>query len=168
MSSSRFSASGLLVGVVAIVASACGNGTEPKLPATSYDLVSYEGQELPVETRVIVAIPSEPGGAGYRCSDRLTAINLRFVTSASFTQTESRLLVCDDGRPDAPSSTVMKGTYELRGRTLVLNVDLGGGLSQRSAGQFSDVGLTIYHREILQDGAPRLVTDAPLEFVATQ
>jgi hypothetical protein len=168
MSLSCVSASGLSVGVVAIVASACGNATEPRLPASNYDLVSYEGQRLPVETRVIIAISIEPGGAGYSCSDRLTAMNLRFVTSASFTQTESRLLVCDDGRPDAPSSAVMTGTYELRGRTLVLNLDLGGGFSQRSAAQFSDVGLTIYHREILQDGAPRTVTDAPLEFVATQ
>jgi hypothetical protein len=167
MGSSRFLALHLLFGALGLVASACDNATEPRVPANSYDLVSYEGQDLPVETRVIVAIPSQPGGAGYRCSDRLTAINLLFVTSASFTQTESRLLVCDDGRPDAPSSAVTKGTYELRGRTLVLNVDFGGGLSQRSAAQFSDVGLTIYHREILQDGAPRTVTDAPLEFVAT-
>jgi hypothetical protein len=98
MGSSRFLALHLLFGALGLVASACDNATEPRVPANSYDLVSYEGQDLPVETRVIVAIPSQPGGAGYRCSDRLTAINLLFVTSASFTQTESRLLVCDDGR----------------------------------------------------------------------
>ena len=167
MGSSRFPALRFLIGALGLVASACDKATEPRLPASSYDLVSYEGQGLPVETRAIVAIPTDPGGTGFRCSDRLTAINLRFASKAAFTQTESRLLVCDDGRPDAPSSTALEGTYEIRGSTLLLTVDLGGGFSQRSAAQFSGSSLTVYHREILQDGAPRTVTDAPLEFVAT-
>jgi hypothetical protein len=167
MISVRFSASTLLIAIASFVVAACSDSTEPKLPAPSYDLVSYEGQTLPVETRALIVIPAEPGGVGYRCSDRLTAMNLHFATDGSFTQTESRLLICDDGRPDAPSTVVTQGSYELRGATLTLTVDLGGGSSSRSSARFSDTSLTIYHRELSLNGFGTTMTDAPLVFAAS-
>ena len=167
MISARFRGSALLVATASFVTSSCSDSTEPKLPASSYNLVSYEGQTLPVETRAIVAVPTQPGGVGYRCGDRLIAMNLHFATNGNFTQTESRLLVCDDGRPDAPSTAVTQGSYELSGATLVLTVDLGGGSSLRSSARFGETDLTIYHRETLLTGYGSVMTDAPLIFAAS-
>jgi hypothetical protein len=166
MSFSRFSVSALWVVVVSIGASACGSATSPIPLAARYDLVSYEGQALPVETRAIVELSTQPGGPSSRCGDRLTAMNLRFVTSTSFTQTESRLLVCDDGRPDIPSSDQLNGTYQVSGGTLELVVDLSGGYSYHGFARFSDGALTIYRREVRSGAALSTVTEAPLGFVA--
>lgn len=166
MNFSRFSVSPLLVLVVSFGAPACGGATDAIPLASSYALVSYEGQALPVETRAIVEVSTQPGGPSSRCGDQLTAMNLRFVTSTSFTQTESRLLVCDDGRPDIPSSNVLNGVYEVSGGTLELVADLGGGYSQHSFARFSDGTLTIYRREIRSGAALSTVTEAPLAFVA--
>ena len=124
--------------VAVLFGSACSGSTEPKLPAASYDLVSYEGQPLPVTTRTIVAIPAQPGGTGFQCDDRLTGMKLRFSPAGSFTRTESRLLVCNDGRPDAPSSVVTLGSYELTGGRLVLTEDLGGGSVLVGTARFTD------------------------------
>ena len=153
--------------VAALFLGSCSDSTEPKLPAASYDLVSYEGQPLPVVTRTIISLPAQPGGAGFQCVDRLVAMNLRFSPTSSFTQTESRLLVCDDGRPDAPSTDVIQGSYELRGGTLVLTEDLGGGGVLVSTARFTDADLTIYHREFSQDGFGKTMTDSPLVFAAS-
>jgi hypothetical protein len=133
-----------------------------------YDLVSYEGQALPVETRAIVENSTEPGGPSSRCGDRLTGMHLQFVTASSFTQTESRLLVCDDGRPDAPSSITTDGTYQASGATLELDVDLGGGFSQHSLARLSGDALVVYQREISNGAGLSVVTRAPLGFVATR
>lgn len=129
--------------------------------------MSYEGQAIPVELRRIIAIPAQPGGTGYSCSDRLTAMNLRFVGDASVTQTEFRLLVCDDGRPDASSTFVSEGTYDITGQTLLLTLDLGSGVSEILSARVAGVALTVYQREVHQDGGPTSFTYAPLEFVAT-
>ena len=133
----------------------------------SYDLVSYEGQALPVETRAFVEVSTQPGGPSSRCGDRLTGMHLQFVTGNSFMQTESRLLVCDDGRPEVPSSNVTDGTYQLSGASLEFNVDLGGGFSQHSFARLSGDALTVYRREISNGAGLSTVTEAPLEFVAT-
>ena len=146
---------------------ACSGSTEPKLPAASYDLVSYEGQPLPVVTRTLIGIPAQPGGTGFQCSDRLTAMTLRFSPAGTFTQTESRLLVCDDGRPDAPSTDVTQGSYRLSGGTLVLTEDLGSGTVLVSSARFTHADLTIYHREVSQDGFGKSMTDSPLVFVVS-
>ena len=146
---------------------ACSSSTEPKLPAASYDLVSYEGQALPVTTRTIIEIPVQPGGTGSQCNDRLTAMNLRFSPAGSFTQTESRLLVCNDGRPDAPSTVATTGSYELTGGTLVLTEDLGGGSVVVSTARLTDADLTIYHREVSQNGLGKTMTDSPLVFTVS-
>jgi hypothetical protein len=166
MSFPRFPISALFVGVLASLASACGGATESALLAASYDLVSYEGQTLPVTTHRLVYNSTEPGGPSYTCDDRLTGMNLRFVTSNSYTQNESRLLVCDDGRPDASSSSVIQGTYELGEGTLELIADLGGGFFQQGFARFSGDGLTVYRREI-RSGTLTTVNGAPLVFLAT-
>jgi len=166
MSFSRLSLSPLLVILASFGASACGSATDPIPLAARYDLVSYEGQALPVETRAIVEVSTQPGGPSSRCGDRLTAMNLRFVTSTTFTQTESRLLVCDDGRPDIPSSNVLNGIYQVSEGTLELVADSGGGYSQHSFARFSDNSLTIYRREVRSSTGLSTVTEAPLAFVA--
>ena len=167
MSFPRFPISALFVGVLASLASGCGGATESAVLATSYDLVTYEGQTLPVTTRRLVYNSTQPGGPSYSCDDRLTGMNLRFVAGNSYTQTESRLLVCDDGSSDASSSSAIQGTYELSGETLDLNADLGGGFSQRSSARISGDGLTVYRRETVHNGIVGTVTAAPLVFVVT-
>ena len=167
MNFSRFSVTPLLVVAASFSAPACGGATDAIPLASSYDLVSYEGQALPVETRAIVEVSTQPGGPSSRCGDQLTAMNLRFVTSTSFTQTESRLLVCDDGRPDVPSSSALNGVYEVSGETLELVENLGGGYSQHSFARFSEGTLTVYRREIRSGTSLSTATAAPLEFVAT-
>jgi hypothetical protein len=133
----------------------------------SYDLISYEGHALPVEIRAIVTNSTQPGCPSVRCSDRLTGMHLQFVTGNNFMQTESRLLVCDDGRPDVPSSNVTNGTYQLSGANLEFNADLGGGFSQHSFARHSGDALTVYRRESINGAGQSTVTEAPLEFVAT-
>lgn len=162
----RLSVSTLLVGVL-FLGSACTDSSGPKLPAASYDLVSYEGQTLPVTTRTIIGTPTQPGGTGFQCNDRLTAMTLIFSPTGSVTQTEFRLLVCDDGRPDEPSTDVLHGSYELRGGTLVLTEDLGGGGVLVSSARFTDTDLTIYHREVSQPGFGTVMTDSPLVFTVS-
>ena len=134
----------------------------------SYDLVSYEGQALPVETRAFVEVSTQPGGPSSLCGDRLTGMHLQFVTGSSFTQTESRLLVCDDGRPDAPSSSKTDGTYQVNAATLELTVDLGGGFSQHALARLDGDALFVYRREISNGAGLSTVTQAPLAFVATR
>ena len=160
------SASTVLVGVL-FLGLACSDSTEPKLPAASYDLVSYEGQTLPVTTRILIGTPTQPGAPGFQCNDRLTAMTLVFSPTGSFTQTESRLLVCDDGRPDAASTDVTQGSYELKGGTLLLTEDLGGGGVSLSTARFTDTDLTIYHREVSQPGFGTVMTDSPLIFTVS-
>jgi hypothetical protein len=157
----------LLIGIGSVSALGCGGATEPSL-AMSYDLVSYEGQALPVETGTVVEVSTQPGGPSSLCGDRLTGMHLQFVTGSSFTQTESRLLVCDDGRPDAPSSIVTNGTYQASGATLELDVDLGGGFSQHALARMSGDALVVYRREISNGAGLSVVTQAPLGFVATR
>jgi hypothetical protein len=157
----------LLVGVVSVSALGCGGATEPSL-AMGYDLVSYEGQALPVATGTVVEVSTQPGGPSSLCADRLTGMHLQFVTSSSFTQTESRLLVCDDGRPDAPGSITTDGTYQASGATLELDVDLGGGFSQQALARLDGDELVVYRREISNGAGLSTVTQAPLAFVATR
>ena len=146
---------------------ACSDSVGPKLPAPSYDLVSYEGQTLPVVTRILIGSPAQPGGTGFQCNDRLLAMTLSFSRARSFTQTESRLLICDDGRPDAPSTIVTQGSYKLAGETLVLTEDLGGGAVLVGTARFTDADLTIYHREVSVPGFGESMTDSPLVFVVS-
>ena len=157
----------LFVGVLASLASGCGGATESARLAGSYDLVTYEGQTLPVTTRTLVYNSIEPGGPSYSCGDRLTGMNLQFVAGNRYTQTESRLLVCDDGRPDASSFSVTLGTYVLGGGTLELTVDLGGGFSHHSFARFSGDALTVYRRETSNGAGLNTVTEAPLIFLAS-
>ena len=110
---------------------------------------------------------AQPGAVGFSCSDRLTAMKLRFSANGTFTQTESRMLVCDDGRPDAPSTDVTNGSYEVSGETLVLTEDFGDGFVARSTGRFSGADLTIYHRELWQNGLRKTTTDSPLIFASS-
>src|SRR6266576_1539148 len=91
---------------------ACGvDTTTPPRLASTYDLVLYEWQTLPVVTRRIGAIPATPGGTGYSCDDTLTGLLLEIEkTQRRYNQTESRLLVCDDGRPDSASTSATTGS----------------------------------------------------------
>ena len=159
----------LLIGGVASLLAGCGGATSPASTqlATSYDLVSYEGHTLPVETRVLVYVSTEPGGPSASCSDRLTAMKILFLTANTYAQSESRLLVCDDGRPDVTSSNLISGTYALSGGTLELVADLGGSISQHYFARSSGRSLTVYRREILYGLTLQTFNEAPLIFAAT-
>ena len=149
----------------------CGGGSEPAGPAvlaSSYNLVSYEGRPLPVTTRRLVANPVDPSGHGYACDDRLTRVTLEFVTSDSYSQQESRLLVCDDGRPDSASSSVIAGTYVHSAEEIELVTDLASGLVQHSFARFGAHDLTVYRRETRSDNLLFTVNGAPLVFSATR
>jgi len=153
-----------------VFAFGCGGGSEPAGPAvlaSSYDLVSYEGQTLPVTTRRLVANPVDPSGHGYSCDDRLTRVTLEFVTSDSYSQQESRLLVCDDGRPDSASSSVIAGTYVQSAEEIELITDVVDRLSQHNFARLSSNALTVYRREVRHDEIVSTVNWAPLVFSAT-
>ncbi|MDQ6768970.1 MAG: hypothetical protein M3Z54_03170 [Gemmatimonadota bacterium] len=164
MSGSHSSFRLLSICLASALASGCGHSTDPIGSIASYDLVSYEGKTLPVDTRTLVAIPVQPGGPSYSCSDRLIGMNLQLLAGNSYAERESRLLVCSDGRPDAPSATAVRGTYMSAGGTLELDANLGTGVSERSFGRFSGDSLIVYRREIRQDIGGTTVNEAPLVF----
>ncbi len=159
----------LLTGGVTSLLAGCGGATSPASTqlATSYDLVSYEGHTLPVETRVLVSVSTQPGGPSVSCSDRLTATKISFLTANTYAQSESRLLVCDDASPDVSSSNMISGTYTLSGGILELVADLGGGISQHYFARSSGRSLTVYRREIRYGLTLHTVNEAPLIFAAT-
>lgn len=98
-----------------LAAAGCRDSTAPELPTRllpHYALVTYGGEPLPVVLHVMFSVPGTPGGTGYSCEDRLTAMTLDFVAEgARYTATTHELLVCDDGRPDVASLTTESGTY---------------------------------------------------------
>ncbi len=157
----------LLVGAVSGLVLECGGATEPTQFATSYDLVSYEGRALPVETRVLISTSTQPGGPTYSCSDRLTGMHLQFLSGNSYTESESRLLVCDDGSPDTPSSTLVTGTYALSGETLELIEAGGSGYSHHTFAQLSGGRLTVYRQEVRLNATVYTVNTTSLVFVAS-
>ena len=158
-----------------VFALGCGGGSEaagPAVLASSYDLVSYEGNTLPVTTRRLVASPVDPSGHGYSCDDRLTRVTLEFVAGDSYSQQESRLFVCDDGRPDSASSSVITGRYVHSAEEIELVAEfgtvLGSRLAQHSFARLSGHTLTVYRREVRRDDILSTVNGAPLVFSATR
>lgn len=142
----------------------CSDGTAPAVPPRSYQLVSYGGAPLPVTLRRITETSTVPGGPTVTCDDKLTASNLELLETRQFTQADSHLLVCDDGRPDAASRDLLRGTYATGADTLVLNADVGaGGAYVRFARMTSD-GLTIYRRQAGTSGGATSIDPTQLVF----
>lgn len=113
--------SGLLFVAAALLTGCGGDSTRPTTLAASYDLVSYNGTALPVETRVITGI--SPTGAQYTCSDQIIAGQLQTQPQHRFQETESTVIKCDDGRPDVFSSTNVAGSYTVSGDAVVFTSD---------------------------------------------
>lgn len=151
---------------------ACGvDTTTPPRLASAYDLVLYEWRTLPAVTRRIVASPTAPGGASYSCDDTLTGMRLEIEkTERRYTQTESRLLVCDDGRPDSASTSAATGSYTLMAETIELDSDpLGsapGSVVQKSYANYGGDALVIYQRALYRDGVLVSINAAPVSFIA--
>jgi hypothetical protein len=157
------------LGIVALYGYGCGGATEPTVlpPPPDYNLVTYDGRPLPVETRAIIANPTQPGGPSYRCSDQLTAINLQFAASGAFTRRESRVLVCDNGRPDELSSSSITGTYVRTAVDIEMRADTPDGRSL-TFGRFSNDSLFVDRQELHFGSTPLMVKRTLLVFVASQ
>lgn len=138
--------------VLAIAVSSCAESNGPNAGEGSYDLVTYGGQPLPVVLRLIVATSTQPGGATVSCEDRLTASRLDLLGSNRFAQTDSGLLVCEDGRPDAPSQRILQGTYSAGADTITLDNDGDAATHYVQTARRSDGMLTIYRRQSLLAG----------------
>jgi hypothetical protein len=160
-------AAALLVGL-----SGCGgDATAPRLNlAGSYDLFLYEGQQLPVVTSTIIAVSGAPGGTGYSCDDKLTRSLLEFTPDSRYRQTDSHLMVCDDGRPDEASSSITTGDYLPTNAGVELDADAvtssQGRIVQRSLASINDVQLTVYTRTVYLNGSVYATNFAPLVFHA--
>jgi len=125
---------------------ACNDPSAPAARARSYQLVSYGGAPLPIVLRRIVETSTLPGGPTTYCDDKLTGSTLTLMNAGRFTQADSHLLVCDDGRADAASQAVLQGTYTTGADTAVLSADLGSGASYVELARMTDGGLVIYRR----------------------
>lgn len=154
----------LLVSAVAASALACSDGNAPGSQPRSYQLISYGGEPLPVTLRRIVETSTLPGGPTVTCDDRLTASKLELLKSSEFTQADSHLLVCDDGRPDAASEEVLRGTYSTSADTVVLSSDVQSGTQYVSLARVSNDGLTIYRREGRSSGGATSIDPTQLVF----
>lgn len=154
----------LLILLSAAGAAACSDSNAPVTQARSYQLVSYGGSALPVTLRRVVETSTQPGGPTTYCDDKLTASSLQLLAANRFTQSDSHLLVCDDGRADAPSQAVLQGTYTTRADTLVLNADVGSGVQYLSFGLFGSSGVTIYRREARTTGGATSIDPTSLVF----
>jgi hypothetical protein len=154
----------LLVSAIAAGALACSDGNAPASPPRSYQLVSYGGSSLPVTLRVIVESSTVPGGPIVNCDDKLTASKLELLKTEQFTQTDSHLLVCDDGRPDAASQDVLRGTYSTSADSVVLSSAVQSGTQYVSLARISNDGLTIYRREGRSTGGATSIDPTQLVF----
>jgi hypothetical protein len=94
-------------------------------------------------------------------------MSLHILDFNRYVQSESRLLVCDDGRADVASGSQMSGTYEIGSGTLVLNAEVGPGASYRSFASFGGDSLTIYRREARTDTGASSTDPTQLVFRAT-
>ena len=154
----------LLVSAVAAGALACSDGNAPASLPRSYQLVSYGGAPLPVTLRVVVESSTVPGGPTVTCDDKLTASKLELLKTGQFTQTDSHLLVCDDGRPDAASQDVLRGTYSTSADSVVLSSAVQSGTQYVSLARISNDGLTIYRREGRSTGGATSIDPTQLVF----
>ena len=161
ISASIFAGAGLAV-------SACSDSNAPPTNAATYDLASYGGQPLPVVLRVIAETSIEPGGPTVYCDDKLTASTLQLLTSSRFMQTDSRLVVCDDGRADVASEDVLQGTYTTGADTVVLAADVGAGTHYNSFARITSGTLTIYRRVSVIDSGASTTDPTALVFHARQ
>ena len=150
--------------VVVAGAFACSDASAPTVPPRSYQLVSYGGAALPVTLRRLVETSTQPGGPTTTCDDKLTASNLELLSTKRFMQTDSHLLVCDDGRPDAASQSLLEGSYDAAGDSLVLNAELGSGTYYVGFARISGDSLTIYRREARTTGGGSSTDPSPLVF----
>ena len=154
----------VVLSAIAAGAMGCGDGTAPRIQPRSYQLALYGGAPLPVTLRRIVETSTVPGGPTVTCDERLTASNLELLTTRQFTQTDSHLVVCDDGRPDAASPAVLRGTYASGADTVVLTADVGTGASYVSFARMTSDGLTIYRREAGTSGGATSIDPTQLVF----
>ena len=143
---------------------ACSDGNAPSGKPSHYQLVSHGGSPLPVTLRVIVETSTLPGGPTVACDDKLTASKLELLKTGQFTQTDSHLLVCDDGRPDAASQEILRGTYYTSADSLVLSSDVQGGTQYVSLARISNDMLTIYRREGRSTGGATSIDPTQLVF----
>ncbi|HWE41279.1 MAG TPA: hypothetical protein VG432_02165 [Gemmatimonadaceae bacterium] len=158
----------LFVAAIAAGATGCSNGNAPAVRPRSYQLVSYGGAALPVTLRLIVESSTLPGGPTVTCDDKLTASSLELRKPAQFTQTDSHLLVCDDGRPNGVSQQLLRGTYDTGADTVVLSADVGSGTQYVSLARISTDGLTIYRREARSTVGATTIDPTQLVFRSVQ
>ena len=151
----------LVMGVVA-----CREGNAPADQPHSYQLLSYGGSAPPVTLRRIVETSTQPGGPTTYCDDKLTASSLQLLATARFGQTDSHVLVCDDGRADAPSQEVLQGTYTTHADTLVLSADVGSGAQYLSFGLLGSSGVTIFRREARITGGATSIDPTSLVYTS--
>lgn len=154
----------LVLSAVAAGVLACSDGNAPAGQPRSYQLVSYGGAPLPVTLRVVTETSTLPGGPTVTCDDKLTASKLELLKSGEFTQADSHLLVCDDGRPDAASQESLRGTYYTSADSVVLSSGVQSGTQYVSLARMSNDGLTIYRREGRSTGGATSIDPTQLVF----
>lgn len=150
-----------------IVTSACADSNAP-ISASSFDLATYAGQPLPFVLRRIAEISTETGGPTTYCDDELTASHLRLIPSNRFVQTDSSLVVCDDGRPDFASRSVLQGTYTVGRDTVLFGADLGDDVHYLGTAQLGSGILTIIRRQSFGPGGTSTTDATQLVFRASQ
>ena len=104
----RRSALGL---AAALICTACGDGTGPAAPASTFDLVRYEDNPLPVVLSDAVEEGPTPGAPGARCETRLASMRIVLGDDGRYSRTSGEVVACSDGRPDIRSSSTETGTY---------------------------------------------------------
>lgn len=154
----------LLLSALAASAVACSDGNAPAATARSFQLMSYGGATLPVTLRLVVETSTQPGGPTTSCDDKLTASKLQLLTASRFTQTDSHLLVCDDGRANVTSQEVLQGSYTTGADTLVLSSSVQSGTQYISFARIGNDGLTIYRREGRSAGGATSIDPTQLVF----
>lgn len=155
----------LVVCAAAVLLAACSDGgTAPSVPVEgSYTLTSYDSHALPVVLRVIAGNPVTPGGESVRCEDRLAGMMLDLNGEGRFTTTSARLLVCDNGDPNAVTHPSETGSYRVSGTTVTLTFDEVEGSVTVATGKLDADGLTITKR--VTTGPFGAATDpTPMEF----
>ena len=152
-------------------AAACGNDdgvgstTNNRSVFPHYDLVEYGGQPLPAVLQLVVEQPTG-GGAAVRCEEQLTSTSLEFTTRTRYSAISSRLLVCDDGRPNEASVVLEPGSYSIRADTVRLIADLTqAGVSHRTFALISADSVNVYRQETTS-GAGTVVDQTRLVFLA--
>ena len=151
----------VLLGLASVlaIAAACSDSNAPAARTGRYELVSYDGASLPVVLRRLAETSTTPGGPTTNCDDKLTASTLELLKTGRFIETDSRLLVCDDGRADVASRPVLEGSYAAGADTVALIADVVSGVHNLGIARLVQGGLVLDWREAWTDGGVN-TTDA--------